>query len=190
MKKWQFGIAVMALVIVAGLFLLNTLQIAAHERREVGDYEFTFGWLVEPAVAGVYNGLSLRIVDAETQEPVEGAEKTLDLTVHFGGKSKKLALEPAWQDPGHYVASLTPTRPGDYSFELSGAISTTTAITSTVVDEIFTSADGEFSTVEPSSDVLFPDTNVDPVRLQSQIDGLKAEIEVLREELNALKEQQ
>jgi hypothetical protein len=190
MKKWRFGIAAIVLMIVVGLFVLNTLQASAHEHREVGDYELTFGWQVEPAFAGVFNGPELFIVDAETQEPVEGAEETLELTVTFGGESKSLTLEPAWQDPGHYVAALTPTRPGDYEFELSGTISGTTAITPTVVAEVFTSADGEFSTIEPASDLLFPDTTLDPVRLQSQIDDLTEEVEALRQEVEALKEEQ
>jgi hypothetical protein len=189
-KKWSFGAAAIVVVLVVALFLLNTMRASAHEHREVGEYELTFGWQVEPAYAGVFNGPELFIVDAESQEPIEGAEETLELTVRFGGKSKRLTLEPAWQDPGHYVAALTPTRPGDYVFELSGTISSTTAITPTVVEEIFTSADGEFSTIEPSSDLLFPDTTLDPVRIQSQIDTLTAEIEALREEVEALKEQQ
>jgi hypothetical protein len=190
MKKWSMGAAALALVVVVGLFVMSTLQASAHEHREVGEYELTFGWQVEPAVAGVFNGPELFIADHETGEPVAGAEETLELTVRFGNRSKQLALEPAWNEPGHYVAALTPTRPGDYVFELTGTISSTAAISPTVVEETFTSADGEFSTIEPASDVLFPDTNVDAVRLQSQIDALAAEIEALREELAALQEQE
>ncbi len=189
MRKWYLSMAAVVMLVVAGLFVLTAQQASAHERRTVGGYELTFGWQVEPAYVGVFNGPELFIVDSETDEPVIGAEETLTLTVHFGGRSKQLRLEPAWQDPGHYVAALTPTRPGDYVFELSGVISTTTALTPTVVAETFTSADGGFSTIEPASDVLFPDTDLDPVRLQSQLNALKAEIEALREEVEALQDQ-
>ncbi|HXF64954.1 MAG TPA: hypothetical protein VNK95_25225, partial [Caldilineaceae bacterium] len=139
-----------------------------------------------PAYAGVYNGPELFIRDLESDEPVTGAEKTLKLQVNFGKRSKQLTLEPAWNDPGRYVAQLTPTRPGDYSFTLTGVISAAGAISPTVVNEVFTSADGDFSTVEPAGDVLFPDSNLDAVSLQRQIDALKAELEALREEIAAL----
>jgi hypothetical protein len=190
MRKWYLAIAAIALLAIVGLVVLSARQASAHERREVGDYRLTFGWQVEPAYANVHNGPELFIVDAKTEEPVEGAEETLTLTVRFGGKSKRLSLEPAFREPGHYVASLTPTRPGDYAFDLTGTISRTTVITPTVVEETFTSADGEFGTVEPSSDLLFPDANLDPVRMQSQIDALTAELEALREDVEALQEQE
>jgi hypothetical protein len=190
MKKWSIGLVAFVVVLMLGFLLFSKSRVAAHEHREVGAVELTFGWQVEPVFAGVFNGPELFITDAETQEPVEGAEKTLDLTVRFGSKSKRLELEPAFSDPGHYVASLTPTRPGDYVFELTGIISTTNAISPTVVEEVFTSADGEFGTVELSSDLLFPDADLDPVRLQSQIDALQEELETLSAEVEALQAEQ
>ncbi|MCC6167026.1 MAG: hypothetical protein IT329_07335 [Caldilineaceae bacterium] len=186
MKKWQIVVVAVALFVAAGLLMFETEQAAAHERRGVGEYNLVFGWRVEPAYAGVYNGPEVRIMDIETEEPVVGAEKTLKLEVTFGGKSKQLALRPAWNDPGHYLAYLTPTRPGDYSFELTGTISGTNAITPTVINEVFTSADGEFGTVEPSTDVLFPDTAYDVASLQQQLDQLRTELEALKEEMAAM----
>ena len=176
------------LVVAVGFYVFYGPQAWAHEGRHVGDYEITFGWQVEPAFAGVFNGPEIHIVDTTTDEPVVGAEETLKLTVSFGPVSKVLALEPAWNDPGHYVAALTPTRPGDYEFELSGTISVTTALSETVVAEIFTSADGDFSTIEPAEDVLFPDGATDAVSLQRQIDDLVEEIEDLRAEIADLHE--
>lgn len=182
----KFVLGAAALVMAGGLYLLNASIASAHEHRHVGDYEITFGWQVEPAFAGVFNGPEIRIVDTTTDEPVVGAEESLTLTVSFGPESKVLTLEPAWNDPGNYVAALTPTRPGDYEFELTGSISVTTALSETAVSEIFTSADGDFSTVEPAEDILFPDTEADTVSLQRQIDDLQEEIEALKEELAEL----
>ena len=188
MKKWQIGIGALTLLVALALVVLLAPPASAHETREVGDYALVFGWQVEPAYVGVYNGPELTIRDLESDEPVTGAEKTLKLQVSFGNRSKQLTLRPVWNEPGHYVAQLTPTRPGDYSFTLTGVISATGALTPTVVNEVFTSADGDFSTVELASDHLFPDSNLDGVSLQRQIDALKAEIEALREEIAALQD--
>jgi hypothetical protein len=86
----------------------------------------------------------------EASTMVEGAEETLQLEVTFGDQSKVLNLRAVWGEPGHYTADLIPTLPGDYSFRLTGTIN------GTEVDEFFTSADGEFSTVEPVEDIQFP----------------------------------
>jgi hypothetical protein len=166
-----------ALVCVALLVLV--IPASAHEGREVGDYNIVFGWRSEPAYTGLLNGPELTITaggehhDEEaatdaTEEPgthtdlgtddhhdedaetVEGAEETLQLEVSFGDQTKVLRLRPVFGEPGHYTADLIPTLPGDYSFHLTGTIN------GTEVDEVFSSADGEFSTVEPIEDIQFP----------------------------------
>jgi hypothetical protein len=86
----------------------------------------------------------------EAAEIVEGAEETLQLEVTFGDQSKVLRLRSVFGEPGHYTADLIPTMPGDYSFRLTGTIN------GTEIDEVFSSADGEFSTVEPIEDIQFP----------------------------------
>jgi hypothetical protein len=177
-----------ALVVAVGVYIFGTSQLSAHEGRHVGNYKLNFGWQVEPAFAGVFNGPEIFIVDTTTDEPVVGAEESLTLTVSFGPESRVLRLEPARGEPGHYVAALTPTRPGDYEFAVSGIISTTTTLSETVVGEIFTSAGGDFSTVEPAEDLLFPDTETDAVSLQRQIDALLEEIEALKAEIAELRE--
>jgi hypothetical protein len=209
MQKRQIWIVVCCLLACAAFVAFQVTRVSAHEGREVGEYELHFGWQNEPAIAGVNNGPEIFIhkhgATEEDEIPVEGAEKTLKLKVTFGGQSKELELEPAWQDPGHYVAHLTPTRPGDYTFELTGVISPTAlvtdtaaitstaamtgteAISPTVVNETFTSADGEFSSVEPASDVLFPDSKLDMVSLQAQLNAQMKEIEALKKDLEALK---
>lgn len=188
MKKHLGKILVGAtiLLVAVGIYVINAPKASAHEGRHVGDYEISFGWQVEPAYSGIFNGPEITIVDKNTEEPVVGAEETLTLTVSFGSESKELALEPAWNDPGHYLAFLTPTRPGDYEFEITGSISVTTALSETAVSEIFTSADGDFSTIEPAADILFPDTDADTLSLQRQIDALTEELEALKAEIAEL----
>lgn len=170
-----FLVAAMFAVFAIAFAVSRPTPVLAHGHTEVGPYALTFGWQVEPAYVGVLNGPELTIVmhDDESQK-VEGAETTLNLEVQFGGQTKTLKLQPAWNDPGHYVASLIPTRAGDYVFKLTGKIGDTD------VDLTFDSAEGEFSSIEPLGDVLFPDTNADIASLQAQIDQLKAEIEKLK----------
>ncbi len=164
MRRW------FVLVMLACLFVLVAAPAAAHEGREVGHYEIELGWRIEPAYAGIYNGPEVFVHDHETEEPVAGLETTLHLMVHFGDQQKMLELYPVWNEPGHYAADLIPTRPGDYAFHLFGKIGDLD------VDEEFTSADGEFGTVEPSSDIMFPAVPGDVASLQGQIDDLKAQL--------------
>lgn len=170
MKRW------IVLLLVA-LAFASLSVVYAHEGRMIGDYEVVFGWRVEPAYVGVFNGPELTLMHHDTDEPLQGADETLMLTVQFGDQAMPLRLYPVWNMPGHYSADLIPTRPGDYTFILSGTLDGET------VDETFSSADGEFSTVEPSSDILFPALDDDSARLadlQAQIDALRAELEALR----------
>lgn len=120
----------------------------------------------------------------EVDEAILNAAETLTLTVSFGNQSRELQLIADRKTPGHFFADLTPTRPGDYTFLLTGKIG------DTEVDEEFSSADGEFSTIEPASDLLFPDTKADAVSLQSQIEALKAQIEALQKDLEIVKDAQ
>lgn len=155
----------MLVMVMALLFVVGASSVLAHEHRHVDGYELTFGWRVEPAYAGVYNGPELFVEDEEGN-PVEGLEETLKLEVSFGGVSKELSLYGVWQDPGHYTADLLPTLPGDYSFRVFGSIG------ETEIDEVFTSADGEFGTIEPLEDIAFPSE----MSLQARIEALEAQI--------------
>jgi hypothetical protein len=192
MKKQHTGklmIGVITLVVAIGFFYaIYAPKAYAHEHRDVGDYAVVFGWQNEPAYSGVFNGPEITILDDATEEPIVGAEETLTLTVKFGPETKQLKLEPAYMAPGHYVAYMTPTRPGDYEFQLTGTLSETSALSETIVNETFSSADGEFSSIEPSSDVLFPDAKSDNISLQKQINDLKDEVAALKAEIAKLTE--
>jgi hypothetical protein len=132
------------------LIALFALPVTAHEGREVGEYIIELGWRNEPAYTTLFNGPEFTVVTHDSETPVEGLEDTLQLEVSFGGKSKILKLRALFNNPGHYTADLIPTQPGDYTFRLTGKIG------EVEVDETFSSADSEFSTVEPVSDILFP----------------------------------
>lgn len=182
------------LVVIALIVLSMSISIApvaAHEGREVGDYEISLGWYVEPAYAGQMNGPDLYITlheqdqerraagmmaldGEETQEELEALVVDLQAEVTFGGESITLALVPdsptyvEFDGVGYlrYTADLVPTLPGDYSFRIFGTID------ETEVDEVFSSADGQISTIEPSQDIHFPATQ----SLEARLAALEARI--------------
>lgn len=164
---------VLLVVLVMAALVLAAAPVSAHEHREVGDYAVTFGWRVEPAYAGVYNGPEFWVENHDDETPVEGLEDALQLMVHFGDQSKMLTVYGVWNDPGHYTADLIPMLPGDYAFHLFGKIGDLD------VDEMFNSADGEFSSIEPATDIQFPALDNDLASLQAQIDELRAQLEAL-----------
>lgn len=130
------------------LFVALFVPASAHEGREVGEYLLDLGWRNEPAYTTLFNGPEFTVQNHD-RTPVEGLEETLQIEVSFGGRSKLLRVR-AGDEPGHYIADLIPTQPGDYSFRLTGTIGDVD------VDEEFDSASGEFSSVEPISDIQFP----------------------------------
>ena len=81
---------------------------------------------------------------------------------------RTVALCPEWGTSDHYIAEIIPSRAGDYSFRVFGTIG------EQAIDEVFTSTAGEFSSVEPVSDVSFPDAIPSTVELLEQIEALEA----------------
>ena len=171
------------ITLVIGLLALfsSVALVFAHEGREVGEYVIEIGWRVEPAYTGLMNGPEITVsrhsggdeaehtegeatpepqgehTNGETEEHEEGEssgvtglEETLQIEVIFGPASKTLNLRPIVGEPGHYTADLIPTRPGDYTFRVFGTIE------GTEIDETFSAADGQFSSVEPIEDIQFP----------------------------------
>ena len=140
------------MVAILAITALMAATTAAHEHREVGDgqYEFTVGFLDEPAFVEQKNGLSLRVVTIEGEEPVEGLESTLQAEVIYGDQTLELELQPAFGDPGHYTSVFFPMAPGAYTFHITGEID------GIEVDEEFTSGPETFSEVEPVEPLQFP----------------------------------
>ena len=104
-------------------FIARTPRASAHEGRTIGEYNIEFGWRLEPAVVGILNGPELHIsAKGNEEQKIERLERTLKLTVSFGNASRTLKLKEVYQDPGHYVVDMVPTRPGDYIFHLTGNI--------------------------------------------------------------------
>jgi len=143
--------------------------VLAHERREVGPYQVVVGFLAEPAFEGLKNGVDLRVLDRETQQPVEGLERTLqvELTYVPSGAAKVLRLRSLYREPGRYTADLIPTAPGHYRFRFFGSMA------ETAVNETFDSraGGGQFDDVESSADLQFPERQPAMREMQSAVRG-------------------
>ncbi len=176
------------LLMTVVLLLVFVMPAAAHEERTVGAYQIAFGWRVEPTYAGQFNGPEVYIAPANatpeagedevhaTASDFANVQINLQAEISFGDQKTSVTFEPA-DDPGHYIADLIPTLPGDYSFHLMGNIG------DTKVDETFTSADGQFSSVEPTTDILFPSAQSDDARiaaLEDRVTKLEAEVQALQ----------
>ena len=141
----------------------------AHERRDVAGYQFVVGFFTEPAIEGISNAASLRVSKPGGAEatPVEGLEETLELEITHveTAVSRTFALRARFNDPGHYVADLIPTAPGQYRFRFFGTIE------GAAVDETFESGPETFSDIAAASELQFPVMVAEPRELESAVRG-------------------
>lgn len=147
----RFTAVAAALLALVGLASTFTPEAGAHERRTVaGAYTFVVGFLAEPVFLEEPNGIDLRITNAQTNEPVEGVEKTLKADMTVGGQTKTVDLRARFGQPGAYTADVIPTRGGTWTFRFYGDIQ------GTRIDERFESGPGRFNEPQPKSEIQFP----------------------------------
>jgi hypothetical protein len=171
MLRRHYRVVLIGLAAVIVLLAL-ALPAAAHEDRSVGPYNFHVGWHVEPALVDQLNAVELTVT--QDGNPVADVDQTLTVTVSTGGKtSAPLLLQASDETPGLYTAALIPTVVGDYQFHFVGTVG------SYQVDETFNSADGQFDSVDPITDLQFPEQEPSNAELQAQIDTLKSQVDAL-----------
>jgi hypothetical protein len=141
-------------------------RASAHERRQVGGkYTFVVGFLVEPPLLEEPNGIDLRITNAQTNEPVEGVEKTLKADIMVGGDKKTVDLRTLFGQKGAYTAEIYPTKTGTWVFRFFGTID------GTQIDERFESGPGRFGDVESKANIAFPAKQPSIGELAQQLAG-------------------
>jgi hypothetical protein len=161
-QKRRFGVLATAVILAAIL----VQPASAHTRIEVGPYAIVVGWLVEPAIVGERNALTVEITEDEA--PVEGAEATLDVELVYGGQQFRVNLNPT-EEAGLYTAELFPTVRGQYAVRLFGSLG------DLAIDE----------TIEPeevfdASRIQFPEPQPDPRELQREITALESALQSAR----------
>lgn len=149
----RLGVA--AATVTATTLLFVAAPASAHEQRTVdGKYHVEVGWGDEPTYAGFKNSVQLILNDAN-DKPVTDLGDTLKVEVKTGTQAMTLPFEPNFEvggdgTPGDYRAWLVPTRPGGYTFHITGTIHNDN------VDQTFTSSDTTFDDVKSATDVEFP----------------------------------
>lgn len=161
---------------LAFLLLFSALSVgivSAHGDRTVGDYVVVFGWRNEPAYAGQFNGPEVILSSHDHPDAPFPADVAVELRaeVTFGPAKTTVFFRPVRQQPGHFVADLIPSMPGDYMFHLTGSIGDHD------VDLTFDSADGEFSTVDPAADILFPAPDMEAAARIADLEARLADLE-------------
>lgn len=129
------------------MFIASTAY--AHEKRAVGEYEFVVGFVNEPAFSGGINGIDLRIL--KNGEPAEGLESNLNASVQYADDVQRLelAFKPKHKQPGAYAAHFLPSKPGKYTFYITGKIG------DKEISEVFVSGE-KFHDVNDSEAVKWP----------------------------------
>lgn len=135
-------------LLAAVLAGLGTL-VSAHETKTAGQIRLTIGWGDEPAFSGLKNTIDVQAVDAAGAPVVDPAAR-LSVEVAFDDKRIVLPLRPDGRTRGMYRAALIPTRPGTYSFHVTGTLKGQT------VDVTSTCSDTTFECVTDPSELEFP----------------------------------
>jgi hypothetical protein len=145
----------------------------AHEVREVGDLTFVVGWSSEPAFAGFGNEVQVIVTETQGERPVKGGE--LEAEVIFGDPESDtrttLTLDPAFDTPNEYLGYIIPTRPGTYSFHVTGTVG------GQEIDEVFTSSPETFNDVENPADAEFPAQDPSRGELAQAVERLNERVE-------------
>lgn len=141
----------------------------AHEGRIAGAVRFVVGWGDEPAYTGFKNSVQVTITEATGGAPVTDVTDTLKVEVSKGGDKMTAPLVPnfrvgAFGTPGDYRAWLTPTRPGAYTFRITGTVRGQN------VDQSFSSSTTTFNDVEDVSAIQFPAKDPTTGQLATRVD--------------------
>ena len=98
---------------------------AAHTTVSVDQYDIEVGWGIEPPIVGLRNDFVIHISEPGdvkgVSSGVKNAFRNMVATAIFGGEKKILDVGSESR-PGHYFASVIPTRTGSYSVEFSGML--------------------------------------------------------------------
>ena len=164
-----------AVAVLLGLLILPGSALA-HERRTIGNgkYDVTVGWDVEPAYVGLKNAASIRINEAGTTNPVQGADKTLKVQIRQGATTREFPLRAVFGQNGYYVADVLPTREGDYQWTFVGTLN------GDQINEKFDTADGKFNAVEPQTALQFPLAVPDPAQSNAAVQAAQADAQSAR----------
>lgn len=158
-----------ALPLAAGLAVAVAGSASAHEGRAGGPVRLVVGWGDEPAYTGTRNSVQVTITEATGGAPVTDVADVLKVEVVKGSDKLTLPLVANFgvsgsATPGDYRASLTPTRPGAYTFRVTGTVRGQS------IDESFSSSPTTFNDVEDAASIQFPAKDPTTGQLATRVD--------------------
>lgn len=174
------GRVAVVVVAVTAVVVVPAGGASAHEVREVGDLTFVVGWSNEPAYAGFGNEVQVIVSETRGERPVEDGELEAEVTFGepgTGTTTDPITLDPAFDTPNEYLGYIIPTRPGTYSFHVTGSVGGQT------IDEMFTSGPQTFDDVNNPAAAEFPEQDPTRGELAGALDQLTGRIEDLRAEV-------
>lgn len=96
--SWRTRATLLLTVLFA---VLGTGTVLAHEGRDVGDYNFVVGFINEPAIEGMLNGVSIRITSTKVEDMAMGDDMAMgagiDLVSHGGVFVDEVASEEFYE---------------------------------------------------------------------------------------------
>jgi len=143
--------------------VMMCLPMSAHERKAVGKFHVVIGWGDEPALSGARNAVEIDLTDGAGKPVTTLDGGTLSAEVIYADQRVTLPLRPVPQSPGKFRASLVPTRPGVYSFHISGTVQGQN------VDVSSTCSDTTFACVDAMSELQFPAKDPSPAELADRV---------------------
>jgi hypothetical protein len=167
-----------AAAVAAGLALvvLAAAPASAHVTKKEGSYTIAIGWQHEPTYTGQLNAVQLFVHD-DKGAAVDDAGDQLKVVVSTNGQKSQPFAFAASFDPdsgegnhGEYDATITPTRPGTYTFTLTGSIK------GQAVNDSFTSSDNTFEDVKDPSQIEFPVSDPTPGQLAANATRLSSRV--------------
>jgi hypothetical protein len=161
--------------------IAGATSAVAHEERAAGGIRFVVGWGQEPAYTGLKNSVEVTVSEAGGR-PVNDLGDGLKVEVIKGSERVTLPLEASFaggEAAGTYHAWLTPTRPGSYTFHLTGNVRGQN------VDESFTSSPNTFDEVEDVSKIQFPAKEPSAGQLATRLDREVPRLETRTDEVEA-----
>jgi hypothetical protein len=134
----------------SGVILAAALFVAvdAHDAHVAGPYRLGIGWSDEPAFTGIPNAVFVEITEVGKGPLTDPASLTVE--VSFGAERIVLPLNPAPARRHVFQAPLVPTRPGTYTFHLTGKVR------NQPIDITTTCSEKTFDCVQDGSAIQFP----------------------------------
>ena len=155
--------------VLAGLLTFGGALAPAHVTEDAGSFEVELGWGEEPPRLGAENSVEVNVADARG-EPVVVPAEALSVEVVYGDAASALPLATTGV-PGSLEARLTPTRPGTYSFHVTGSVH------GKPLDAAATCSESTFECVETAGGLQFPVEDPSAGELAQRLSSEAARVE-------------